>query len=235
MRIALCDDDNQITDQLQKYLTQYFEYEKLEVPEFSIFSDGESLLNDPHMIDIVFLDIELTGIDGLHAGKQLKKQNKNIIIFIVTSYMEYLDEAMGFHVFRYISKPIDKQRLLKNFKEALKEYHASIQTFMIETKNNNVTVLSTDIIMVQAYNRKVIIYTTKGNYESIHNFQYWIEKLNASYFYNSHRSYIVNFFYITSFNKDAILLYDGKLIAYLARRKYQLLKKAYLIFLESRR
>ena len=38
---------------------------------------------------------------------ELKKKDKDIIIFIITSYSEYLDEAMRFNVFRYLSRPID--------------------------------------------------------------------------------------------------------------------------------
>ena len=60
--------------------------------------------------DIVFLDIEMPGMNGIYVGNELKSQNRNIIIFVVTSYSEYLDEAMRFHVFRYLSKPLDKQR-----------------------------------------------------------------------------------------------------------------------------
>ena len=51
-----------------------------------------------------------------------EKRNPDIIIFIVTSFLEYLDEAMRFHVFRYLTKPIDKQRLFRNLKDALQLY-----------------------------------------------------------------------------------------------------------------
>ena len=65
----------------------------------------------------------MPGMNGIYVGNELKKANNNIIIFIVTSYSEYLDEAMRFHVFRYLSKPLDKQRFFRNMKEAVDLYN----------------------------------------------------------------------------------------------------------------
>lgn len=108
MRILICDDDLLIVEKLQKYLKSYFSHLHLRCPEIVCFSDGESLLADPGDKDILFLDIEMPGLDGIYVGNELKKKDKDIIIFIITSYSEYLDEAMRFHVFRYLSKPIDR-------------------------------------------------------------------------------------------------------------------------------
>ena len=124
MRIITCDDDLLIIEKLQKYLKSYFNHLHLKCPEIISFSSGESLLADQGPKDIIFLDIEMPGLNGIYVGNELKKRNKNTIIFIITSYSEYLDEAMRFHVFRYLSKPIDKQRLFRNLKDALDLYHS---------------------------------------------------------------------------------------------------------------
>ena len=48
----------------------------------------------------------MPGMNGIYVGNELKKATENVIVFVVTSYSEYLDEAMRFHVFRYLSKPL---------------------------------------------------------------------------------------------------------------------------------
>jgi len=58
--------------------------------------------------------VERPGRNGISTGTLLKKMNPNVRVFIVTSYLDYLDHAMKFHVFRYLSKPIDKARLFRN-------------------------------------------------------------------------------------------------------------------------
>lgn len=53
------------------------------------FTCEESLLADPEEKDIVFPDIEMPGMNGIYVGNKLKKANKNVLIFVVTSYSEY--------------------------------------------------------------------------------------------------------------------------------------------------
>lgn len=109
MRILICDDDPLMIEQLKAYCKEFFEKIHVKCPELVCFSDGESLLSDEGEKDLLFLDIEMPGMNGIYVGNELKKANSDIIIFIVTSYSEYLDEAMRFHVFRYLSKPLGKK------------------------------------------------------------------------------------------------------------------------------
>ena len=76
----------------------------------------------------------MPGMNGIYVGNELKKANRNVIVFVVTSYSEYLDEAMRFHVFRYLSKPLDKQRFFRNLKDALAYYNSITLKIPVETK-----------------------------------------------------------------------------------------------------
>lgn len=86
MRILICDDDTLIIEQLQKYIKSYFESNHLKCFKIVSFTSGESLLADKEEKDIVFLDIEMPGMNGIYVGNELKKDNKNVLIFVVTSY-----------------------------------------------------------------------------------------------------------------------------------------------------
>ena len=235
MRILICDDDLLIAEQITQYLQEYFTKNKLKTPEIIIFNSGESLLCDSGSKDIVFLDVEMPGISGIYVGNELKKMNENVIIFIVTSYAEYLDEAMRFHVFRYLSKPLDKLRLFRNMKDALQLYNTSVIKIPVETKQGVITVPTPDIVCVEAHGRKVIVHTVKMDYESIHTMQYWIDTLYMNHFFLSHRSFLVNLKHVSSFDHSLIQLCDNRFEAYLTRRKYTQFKDAYLLYLESTR
>lgn len=67
MRILICDDDNLITEQLTKYLQEYFFKVNLKCPEIVTFNSGEALLSDSGDKDIIFLDVEMPGISGIYA------------------------------------------------------------------------------------------------------------------------------------------------------------------------
>ena len=142
----------------------------------------------------------MPGLNGIYVGNELKKRNKNTIIFIITSYSEYLDEAMRFHVFRYLSKPIDKQRLFRNLKDALDLYHSMTVQVPIETRQGVHNVPISSIMMVEAQGKKVIVHTTARDYESIHTMQYWLDQLPVNRFFQTHRSFIINYEHITNFD-----------------------------------
>ena len=241
MRIVLCDDDEQILKQLLKYLREYFKSNRLNQPDFSVYSSGDDLLTaemapSATQVDIAFLDVEMPGRNGINTGALLKERNPKAKIFIMTSYLDYLDDAMRFHVFRYLSKPIDKQRFFRNMKDAL--YQISIETkpVSIETKDETVICSTDEIVMVENLDRAVLVHTTTRLLESVENSKYWDMLLTYKSFFRPHRSYIINFKFILSYSHDTIQLRapNGHTwTAYIARRKYQDFKDAHLLYLEA--
>ena len=235
MRILICDDDDAIVTKLKKYVIEYFKHKKLKVPEISSYNNGEDLLNDSGEKNIIFLDVEMPGLNGIYIGRELKQHDRNTIIFIVTSFAEYLDDAMRFHVFRYLSKPLDKQRLFQNMNDALQLYNSTNTKIPLETKDGVYTVSASDIIFIEGRKRTIHVYTTHREYIVIPKMSHWIATLDSPCFFQSHRSFIVNMQYVTNFDHSLIHLYNDQYSAYLTRRKYSDFKEAYFLYLESMR
>lgn len=235
LRILICDDDRSVVEQLQKYIIEFFKYGNLKTPEIKSYSNGENLLSDVGSKDIVFLDVEMPGLNGIYVGRELKNQNKNTIIFIITSYVEYLDDAMRFHVFRYLSKPLDKQRLFQNMKDAIQLYNSTNILIPLETKEGVYTCTASEIIYVETVGRIITIYTIERDFIVKQNIEYWKNALNLPCFFQSHRSFIVNMKYVTDFDHSLIHLYHNQYTAYLTKRKYSQFKDAYFLYLESMR
>ena len=235
MRIIICDDDSLFIEQLKNSIHEFYKQIRLKCPEIAVFSDGAALLADSGRKDILFLDVEMPGVDGIYVGNELKKSNRDLIIFIVTSYAEYLDDAMRFHVFRYLSKPLDKPRLFRNLKDALQLYATVSIKIPVETKQGIHVLFARELIAIEAHARKVIVHTVREDYESIHNMQYWLELLPRNCFFQTHRSFIINLEHVTDFNHELVHLADNRLTAYLTRRRYTAFREAYLLYLESMR
>ena len=238
MNIFICDDNSIIQEQLHELLIKYFNDKSYPSPEFYIYNSGDALLNSSLIPDIVFLDIEMPGIDGIEVGKELHNKYKDIIIIVVTAYSEYLDDAMRFNVFRYLSKPINKHRLFRNLDDVLEQINKRSCNILINDSNTSYNVSTDDIIMIEtlASKRKTLIHTTKSDYESIDSMQHWFDLLkDKGNFYQSNRSYIINLTYVTSFNQDTIQLYNGKFNAYITKRKSHNFKERYLMYIEHTR
>ena len=173
MRIGICDDSDISRQNMLSLCHEYFQNNIGKI-EYQMFESGEEVIeycdnDDADKMDILFLDIEMPGMNGIYVGNELKKANKNVIIFVVTSYSEYLDEAMRFHVFRYLSKPLDKQRFFRNMKDALAYYNSITTKIPVETKQGVYSFPASQIITIEAQGRKVIVHTTRQDFDSIHN------------------------------------------------------------------
>lgn len=241
MRIVLCDDDKDVLNLLKKYLQEYFHSCRLAQPAYSEYMCSEELLRAEsrggmEKVDIAFLDVEMLGLSGIHTGARLKKLYPKIKIFIVTSYPDYLDEAMRFHVFRYLSKPVDKKRLFRNMKDALYQLSIDTREVSIETKEQTVIRSADDIVMVETVERHNCVITIGGTFESVNPAADWEGLLKMNCFFRPHRSYIINFKYIDSYSHNSILLSapnGDTYTAYLTRRKYKEFKGAHLLYLEA--
>lgn len=235
MRIVFCDDDPLILRQLLSLVKEFFANLGGAEPEYTFYRSGDDLIRQGDQFDIAFLDVEMPGASGIHAGAKLKEKNPRIKIFIVTAYPDYLDEAMRFQVFRYLSKPIDKTRLFRNLKDALYAYNIETCEFPIETSAGLFVRRSEEIICVETINRKTIVHTTDGDLISSKNMEYWREVLSLPCFYSTHRSYIINMRFIYSIGKDSVILKNGKqqMDAFLSRRNFAHFKNTYLVYMES--
>lgn len=91
MNIVICDDNIEFTEELNSLLIEYFSNISKQLPDIQVYTDGQSLLDNTNgNIDIAFLDVEMPGINGITVGQELKNRDNKILIFITTSFSEYL-------------------------------------------------------------------------------------------------------------------------------------------------
>lgn len=235
MRILICDDDIQLLEKLEQLIKEFFSNIGGFAPECVCYTNGDALLKNEDFADIAFLDVEMQGLSGIYVGNALKERNPRIKIFIVTSHPDYLDEAMKFQVFRFLSKPIDKNRLFRNLKDAVRMHNMYTQKVIVYTKEGNRVFQSEDIALVESANRKVYVYTTSGVFISVNNMEYWRKTLSMPCFFSTYHSYIVNMKYVDQTMKGKVILkFCGvEKEAYLSRRKYSKFNDVFALFLES--
>ncbi|MGI5958593.1 MAG: LytR/AlgR family response regulator transcription factor [Massiliimalia sp.] len=235
MKILFCDDDPEILQQMQKYVAEYFRSNNLKQPEFCSYSLGDQVIKDKTSADIAFLDVEMPGQSGIYVGRYLMKANPYTKVFIVTSHSDYLDEAMRFHIFRYLSKPVDKNRLFRNLKDALYQLSVETKTIVAETHNGVITCYSDEIVYLEQNARKIFLHTSDAVYQVHGTMEQWHSKLNLPCFYTPYQNFIINMKYVSCFEKDVIFLKYGEKEQriYLVKRKYTDFKHTYLLYMES--
>lgn len=235
MRIAICDDERYIINSLKELILSYFAAHKLDEPDIACFPDGVTLLADSYTADIILLDIDMPGMNGISVAEQLKQRNPDIIIMIITSHMQYLDNAMKINVFRYISKPIDINRLYDNLGEAYKTFNTCHNSIKIKSNEQYVVIRKTDIIFVETDNRGTLVHTLHGNYNTNMSFNQWLSELTNICFFQTHQSYIVNLGYVHHYDGSTIHFLGTDDAAMISRRNIQLFNAKLMQYLENMR
>ena len=208
MNILVCDDEKKYIEEIKKNIKKYFE--DISQPlSIDAYTDGEAVSkSDPKHYDIAFLDIEIGDVKGTQIAEKLKLGNPHVMIFFITAYNHYLDEAMNLSAFRYLTKPLDESRLLKGLKTAVDMIDKDVVEFMIKDGEAVYKIYSRDIIFVEITGRFTKVTTTQGIYTSTNQIEFWQEKLSATNFYRVHRSFIINSNFITQYIRDTVVLND---------------------------
>lgn len=241
MNIAICDDDKRFRDYLEKHLRNYYNERSISLNFFQ-FSSGEELLDNSLLFDLIFLDVEMGNINGIVTGKELKKKNPHSIIFVITSYEEYLDDAFMIRAFRFLSKPLNIVRLYKALDDAAELINNDIIVFYDMKESKNVRIYTNDIIYIEIEKKKTKIITVTGAYYSNEKISVWKSKLNGISFVCPHSSYIANLDYSINHTRTLLVLakkdIDGNIIEKyeisIAPRKQAEIKKLFFYVLERR-
>ncbi len=232
MKIAICDDEQRIRQEIKEALSNYFSDKLLNV-EFYEYTCGQELLDCDHNFDMVFLDVEMPVLNGVETAKILKAKNSNIIIFMVTAFSEYLDDAFELGAYRFLQKPLNIVRLYRSLDAALLTI-SNKNIKVLCANNESVVIPINSIVYCESYKRKSKIITTNGDYISKEHIDYWKNKLNELNFYSPHTSFVVNFNYIERFNrKSFVLSYSDKTVEIsVAPKKQQEFRKKIFLFAE---
>lgn len=98
---------------------------------------------------------------------------------------------------------------------------------------DNQEIYYNEILYIEFFNRKTIIYTTIGDkYTTLHPLKYWYEKLHEYGFSYSHQSFIVNLAHLSAFNKKEVFLISNDIIP-LSRNYKQTLEAEYAKYIQG--
>lgn len=204
MKILICDDENNYIEEIKKTAEIFFE-ENSQTASFDTFTDGdEALKSDLKNYDIAFLDIEIGDIKGTQIADKIKALDSYTLIFFITAYDRYLDDAMDSNAFRFLTKPLDKERLLKGLKTAMDLIDRSVVEFMIKDGETMYKVNTRDVIYVEITGRFTKVVTTHATFMSTNRMEFWQEKLSAVSFYRVHKSFIINSNFITKYTRNDV-------------------------------
>lgn len=226
INVAICDDDVAITGRLETMLQEIARKKFVQI-ETEIFWDGRRLaetIETDRYFDIVFLDIEMGREDGITVAHRIREIDKNVLIVYVTSHESYMQESFEVRPFRFLVKPVGREKLEKCFREAYEEISSKDSYFRYSYQRLNHKVPIRDILYFESNRRKVYIVTEKEEFELYGKLNEIEEilKISKAVFLRIHQSFLVNYKHVERLGYDFVVMDNGKRISISEDRRKQI-------------
>lgn len=203
------DDEELAREELTFLLKDYPELEILETATNGL--EAIKLISDLEP-DLVFLDVQMPGLDGLSVIRKLRERGGELPHFVLTTaFDQYAVEAFRLEALDYVLKPVEKDRLAESIARARRmledkqleeqraveaaEVRAPIQRskILVKTNNRNLIVDAQDMIYATIEDGLITVVTSnfegQSNYRTIEELQ---SNLDPDLFWRVHRSFLVN-------------------------------------------
>ena len=245
MRVVICEDEKHIADAIRSRLVK--RYNDLEI---EIYYSGNDMISAFEMkaergdvplsasshhkkrekfADIIILDVVMPGMDGFEVAKKMRDKGDGSIIIFLTGNEGQVYEAFKVEAFRYLIKPIDNDKFIEAMDAArgkLSCVTPDPERYIYIQNNGALTKIKTDsIVMAETYNRKITIHTLDSDYDYYGKMSDLLEDLGEGFF-NPHRSYVINFRYVSGYDSHLIKMENGADVV-MSRRKYSEFVKVY--------
>lgn len=220
IRFAIIDDEIEVANKLTSYIDKYFQINNRQC-EVKFFNTASKFLENYHFdFDAIFMDINMPGVDGMSATKELRRLDKNVKIIFVTSLAQYAIKGYEVNAFDFVVKPVNYytfamklDRLMENYRE---KEGASI---IIKANNSFIKTQVYDIKYIEVSDHKLIVHTISNDFETYDTLSNYLNLLKNEPFALCNRCYLVNLKYVNKVNKDAVYIENNCI--QMSRRKYK--------------
>ena len=175
INIAICDDEKYISDKVKKLALDFFHRKNVEI-KISQFGSGEELLRYNKSIDILFLDIQMDGIDGMETARKLRSQNYKGYLIFITVLKEMVFQAFEVQAYDYLVKPIEEEYFDKKMERLFASMQNANEANLLVQKGYESNIISfDDIIFCEIIDRKIYLHLKSGEvidyYDRIENLE----------------------------------------------------------------
>ena len=211
MNVAIVEDDIKSAELLKTCLQKYGAEKDI---KFDIvhFTSGEEFIEKYRraIYSIVFLDIELTGMNGLETARRLRDRDKAVTLIFVTRMAQYAQKGYEVDALDFMIKPLSYADFSLKMHKAVNVARTKEARSVLVTVNGGFTCLSTDkIIFVEVMGHQLKYQLVDGVLEMRGTLSEVEKKLKNNGFLRCNSCYIVNSRFI-----DSLQGYDLKVAGY---------------------
>ncbi len=207
MNVAIVDDEKVFLKELHDKI------DSLGMSDYKVyeFESGESFLSifEKGKFDIIILDVEMPGINGLETAEKIRESDKAVILSFLTNYSEFAIQGYEVNAFRYILKTQPDYLYMQQLQSIFDEYKQTHKTYAYSNQNMSFRYKLIDILYFEIFSRQILLHTTERNVEYYGSLSDIYEELKGFNFIKPGKSYVVNLEHIKTIDKNFLIMSNG--------------------------
>ena len=222
MTIAIIEDETAHQDILASYIEAWSRTAKQTVSIRCYENAGQFLFAwEDEQPDVVFVDIQMPGMNGIELAKRLRTQDQELVIIFTTGLADYMEEGYEVEALHYLLKPIQPEKVAACMEKASRK-RTPREYCLVHTEDGQLRKISVkEIDFVEACKHKSVLGLAFGERLMVReSFSELSERLSGKGFVKCHRSYLCQLERICQIEREELLFDDGSRIP-ISRRLYQ--------------
>lgn len=198
LNIALVENENIDAELFTDIASEYFIDAKEEF-HIDIFTAGEEFLTAYQgQYQIVFMDIELDGINGMDTARKLRERDNNVILIFLTNLAHYAIAGYEVNATDYILKPLQANAFRLKMPKVLAQIHQQAKKNITVLSKGQMHTFSTDeLYYVEVLSHRLYYHTISGVYDVRGTITDAETSLYKYDFRRCNNSYLVNLRFVT--------------------------------------
>lgn len=211
IKVAFCDDDMSVVDELKGLLNQYCTKHNREITYDAFYSSLELMAEIERGVryDVLFLDVILPNENGISIAKEIRQYDSVVKIIFLTSSSDFAVQSYTVDAYFYQMKPIWKEHFFKLMDSAISQCQKEQKRSLILRCKSGITRIELDrLIYCEVIGRTLLFHMENGQIlEGAGSMDKLYEQLSQyENFVRSHRSFLINMEYIQKISCRAITM-----------------------------
>ena len=232
MNVVICDDQRFFVNQLEGKLKNYSSRKDLNLRIQKCYSAQSLLSMNLFGCDVLFLDIDMPGMNGLDAAKELRKQYPDMILVFITGWVQYAPAGYRVNAFRYLLKEQLEVEFDACMDEVTEKLHENAEVVTIYGRDRTLEVSIKNILYFEGTPRRYTLlhlYDNEACVECTGKLSDYDAFLASKGFLRLQKSYLANMEHIIKIKNYTAFLRNGKELK-VSERQYAQIRKQFLLW-----